>query len=409
MRRLLFIFVLSLALGALLVQPGNNQGGYVLISLGNHSLETSVWFASLCLLILVAVVWFAVYLIKLTLWGVNAPVKQWHSGSERRLQRQAEMGLVHFLEGNWQAALKQLSRSAPKSTAPLLGYLAAARCAYELGEHDEANGYLARAEQEAGGESLAILLAQARMQMLGKEFEKCLATLQRAKAKSSKHPVVLDMLKQVYMQLHDWEAFARLLPSLEKLKLINEAEAESLYRKVYTNLLQAPSQASSSLEKTKAVWQKIPKHWRTDPDVSACCAAQLEKAGDSDAAELLLRKALQRDWNDRLIVQYASLEATDPGRQMLYAENWLQERPGNSSLLLALGRLSMRNELWGKARDYYEASLKIKECPEAYAEIARLLSHLGQHELSTEYYQKGLLMMASRLPVLPMPHPSVAT
>jgi HemY protein len=63
----------------------------------------------------------------------------------------------------------------------------------------------------------------------------------------------------------------------------------------------------------------------------------------------------------------------------------------------------MRNQLWGKARDYFESSLKIQGSPEAFAEMARLLAHLGEHKRSTEYYQQGLLLTADHLPDLPMP------
>jgi HemY protein len=113
---------------------------------------------------------------------------------------------------------------------------------------------------------------------------------------------------------------------------------------------------------------------------------------------------LKSNWDNQLVLRYGLLKNTDASRQLLRAEGWLKERPGNSALMLTLGRLSMRNKLWGKARDYFDSSLKIQGSPEACAELARLLAHLGEHELSTEYYQRGLLMTAATLPELPMPH-----
>ncbi|MEL7399893.1 MAG: metal-dependent phosphohydrolase, partial [Pseudomonadota bacterium] len=122
--------------------------------------------------------------------------------------------------------------------------------------------------------------------------------------------------------------------------------------------------------------------------------------------ELLLRKNLQRNWDDRLIERYGIVEGRDTNRQLLEAESWLKERPGNAQLLLTLGRLALRNQLWGKARDYFASSLKIKGSAGAYAEMARLLAHLGEHEKSTEYYQRGLLNFTSVLPNVSLPEKS---
>jgi len=86
------------------------------------------------------------------------------------------------------------------------------------------------------------------------------------------------------------------------------------------------------------------------------------------------------------------------------AEGWLQERPNNPELLLALGRLSLRNQLWGKAREYFEASINLKRKQETAGELCRLYAHLGQHEQSVRLLRQGILEHHG-LPELPMPEP----
>jgi hypothetical protein len=54
----------------------------------------------------------------------------------------------------------------------------------------------------------------------------------------------------------------------------------------------------------------------------------------------------------------------DPARQLQTAEGWLKDHPQDASLLLTLGRLSLQNRLWGKARDYLESSLRMERNPE---------------------------------------------
>lgn len=72
-------------------------------------------------------------------------------------------------------------------------------------------------------------------------------------------------------------------------------------------------------------------------------------------------------------------------------------------LLLALGRLSLRNRLWGKARSYLEASIGASPRSAAYGELGRLLEQLGEQEAAREHYRKGLELLVPVDPGLPGP------
>ncbi len=398
-----FLFALCLLGGAWVYQWVENQPSYLLIAVGNTSIEMSVWFALACLLLLMLLYWLGQRLLWGSVRSVGNQVSRLWSSSERRAQRRTAHGLLSFIEGDWRPALRQLNRSAESSSAPLINYLAAARSAYELGDEEQANALLAKAEQADPDAGLAIALSQARIQMLGKKYEACAATLERARKLSPRHPVVLDMLRQAYVHLQDWDALEKILPQLRRQKVLPERELDELTGLLYRKLLQQAANTDFSIDSIHAVWRKVPKHWQHQPELLLLYVDLLEAEEQSTDAELVLRKALQSDWNDQLVLRYGLLKDADASRQLLKAEGWLQERPANTALLLTLGRLSLRNELWGKARDYFENSLRLQATPEACAELARLLAHLGEHELSTDYYQKGLLLTAGNLPELPMP------
>jgi HemY protein len=88
---------------------------------------------------------------------------------------------------------------------------------------------------------------------------------------------------------------------------------------------------------------------------------------------------------------------------LLIAESWIQDRPGNARLLVALGRIAMRNELWGKAREYFDTSIDISPTAQAHGELARLLKFLGEEILADEHQEKFLQGIGIELPNLPMP------
>ena len=112
----------------------------------------------------------------------------------------------------------------------------------------------------------------------------------------------------------------------------------------------------------------------------------------------MLYAALKRQFDDRLIERYGCVQGRDSARQLAHAEGWLKAHPDNAALLLALARLSLRNELWGKARDYFEASLRIEHRPQTCAELARLLAQLGDAQRSNQLFHEGLGLLDRNLP-----------
>lgn len=403
MKRTFFLFVACLLLGAWMIHWTASQQSYLLIVVGDTSIEMSVWFALSVLLLSAVIYWLLHRLLVGSVRGFGSQVSRVFIGSKKRAIRQTSSGLLSFIEGNWRQSLRLLNRSAANSDAPLLNYLGAARSAYELGDEQQASRLLAKAEQEDPNAALAVALSQARMQLMANKYESCAATLERARKLSSKHPVILDMMRKVYVQLQDWESLEKIIPLLRRQKILSEDELAELEVLLYEKLLRQAGQVDFSVSAIQSVWKRVPKNLQRVPSVTCLYVDLLERENELMAAESVLRKTLQKHWDDSLIIRYGLLKPVDAGRQLLHAEAWLKERPGNSYLMLTLGRLSLCNELWGKARDYFDSSLKLQVTPEACAELGRLLARLGEHKASTEYYQQGLLLTANTLPELPLP------
>lgn len=406
MKRLLLLLAIALLVGSLLIGVLAQDGGYVLISLFGYSLETSFWFALLVVFVSVSAVWFCLWLLVGGLRGLVGVTRVVVHGSEESNRRLLAAGLVDFMEGNWKLAHKKLLKTADRSIVPVINYLAAARSSYELGDREQAHQLLAKAEKVAPQHTLAIALAQARIELLDQRYEQCLATLERVRKNSPHHPVVLDILRQAYVALEDWSALQLLLPDLKKYKPLKDAELVALELRCHQHLLRNAvdkARGGDVLAALQKAWAQLDAKVQREAAVLLSYVELLIAHGGNAIAENSLRKTLQKNWDDRLLHCYGKIAGDDIGKQLLYAEGWLKERPRNAVLLLALGRLSLRNQLWGKAREYFEASLKIQPQPETFAELARLMAALGEHQLSTGYYQQGLKLITNSLPELPVP------
>ena len=111
---------------------------------------------------------------------------------------------------------------------------------------------------------------------------------------------------------------------------------------------------------------------------------------DNTQAEFLLRRCLRKQFNDQLIDIYGLLK--DKDAQLSFAESLLKEQPHSAALFLCLGRLSKTQNLWGKAKLYFEQSIEFGATPAAYLELGKLLEQLSDQAGACTAYQQGLLL-----------------
>ena len=184
----------------------------------------------------------------------------------------------------------------------------------------------------------------------------------------------------------DWTSLAALIPDLKKNKVLSSEALEELELQVSRELLML-SLPAGSLDVLKQAWNGIPKSLRQHPRLVAIYAAQLIKQNQMNEAETLLRDGIKRGWDSELVELYGRVRTDKPDAQLASAETWLRDRPEDPSLLLTLGRLSLQNQLWGKARSYLESSLKRRPMAQTYGELAALMGQLGEADKAFDYYR----------------------
>ena len=402
MKRLFIACLVVLLLAAAAAVGIEYDPGYVLLSYGHYTLETSVWIALAAVLLLVAALYLMVRFVHGLLRQGSAARRWLGNRRHRRGQRQTTRGLIAYVEGNWQSARRYLSRGAEESETPLLNYLMAARASHELGDDKQARIFLSRAERSTSGADIAVQLTQAEMQLDNGQLEESLATLTRARRDAARHPYVLKLLAQVYLGLGEWNQLLALLPDLRRHDVLNSDELASLERRAWSELLEEAGEKGGEADLT-AVWRRLPRQLRREQELVTVYVRRLVALGDQAAAEKVLREYLSKHWPREWVVLYGKIEGADVGLQLKTAENWLRDRTNDAALLLTLGRLSLRNRFWGKAREYFENSFKLERSLEVCAELGRLLDSLGEHERSAGYFHEGLLLSTHELPPLPLP------
>ncbi|MFO7592611.1 MAG: heme biosynthesis HemY N-terminal domain-containing protein [Pseudomonadota bacterium] len=385
---IIVILVLGTAIGFTLL--AQRDPGYVLINYAGWSVESSFSI----FLLAAAIAFFAFYLLLRLLFGtLHLPRRaiRWRRHHKAVQTRElTNKGLIALAEGNWARAEKKLSRSAADSQTPLINYLGAARAAQKQGAEIRRDEYLSQAYQSMPDAELAVGLTQADLQLSQGQVEQALATLHYLRTVAPKHGYVLYLLKKLYEKMQSWDELSHLLPDLHKHHVLEEDDYSALEHRVHSGRLKG----AASLQKLEDIWLDLPRKLHHAPDLLFDYAECLCRINEEQKAEAVLRDYLKKHWDPTLIRLYGRIRGADLNKQQDTAEHWLREYEHHPELLLALGRLSLQNQLWGKARSYLEASLGAEPRAETCCELGNLLSQLGEDELAAAYFRQGLEMIS---------------
>jgi HemY protein len=122
---------------------------------------------------------------------------------------------------------------------------------------------------------------------------------------------------------------------------------------------------------------------------------------DHPSAERALRELIEETGDTAAIRLYGDLALPDPLAPLERAEHWLRQRPEHADLLATCARLSLRAELFGKARSYLEASLARRPSAESSLILADLLEQMGERERAMQCLRQSVTQSVGRRPNLP--------
>ncbi|WP_070989490.1 heme biosynthesis HemY N-terminal domain-containing protein [Halofilum ochraceum] len=385
--RLLLITILLLAAavgGAVMLQQ---YPGYVYLEVGLWTVETTLAFLIAALVLAFVLLYIVLRLLGLVVRTPRALRRGSYGRRTERSRRGLTRGLIEMAEGRWGQAEKILTRHAPDSDTALLHYLAAARAAQQAGAYERRDNYLKAAIEANPEADVAVSLTQAELQLAHHQTEHALATLNRLRGLAPQHSYVLKLLARLYAETEDWESLSELVPELRSRKVLARERIDMLERAAALGRLSERGMDGAAI---KAVHESLSRRMRDDPDIVLAYAERLMNVDGNETAEKQVRHVLGRQWDERLARCYGRIRCEEPQRQLEHAEAWLKEHGRSAMLLLTLGRLCVRNRLWGKGRIYFESSIGIEPRAETYFELANLLDELGEFGPAREQYRTGL-------------------
>ncbi|EGL54155.1 uncharacterized enzyme of heme biosynthesis [Methylophaga aminisulfidivorans MP] len=392
--KMLIIIALALALGVAAIWAADFEPGFVLLQYGQWSLETSlVVFTAIYILLVVAgyLALRSLVLLKQTPKRINA----WKTTQrQKRANRALTRGLITLEEGRWTEAERILVRHATHSETPLLHYLAAARAAQKQQAPERRDNYLRLAHETTEGADIAVGVVQAELQLSAGQKEQALATLQHLREVAPKHPYVLQLLQSLYQDMDQWQEMQSVLPDLRKRHVLERNEVAALDQEAAVGQLQM-ALAKQDWQKMAEVWEKSSSKARQTEAMLVPYVNGLIQQDKEEQAIAQIEQFMRNSWSDKLVYIYGVLTQGDLLARLATAEKWLKANPDNACLLLTVGRLAKANQLWTKAEEYLQQSIRLDAKGETYQVLAEVQLALDKNEAAADTYKQGLTLMLS--------------
>lgn len=386
MRYLLWI-LLIFAVAVALVLASHNPG-YVLLAYPPYRIELSL---TLFIILLLAGFVLTYVMTRLLAAVVRLPstVRTFRLSRTQNRQRKArEESLQAYFSGSFAQAEKlavQAMRDGDDS--PLLPVIAA-RSAHEQHDHDRRDTYLETLQGKPGETGALHLLTEAKFLLDSKDAKSVLALLPSLYDKTGRnHAGALALELKARQMNGDWPQVLALLAQLEKRSLILPEIAARLREQAWL----AQLRVQTTPEGLNKCLSAMPPEIRRQHKVTAKAASILNRLGQCEAASHMLAESLESAWDSDLVELYGECGAeTNEGlARIARAEKWLKQHPEDARLLLALGKLCLQRQLWGKAQNYLEASLSVSPTREAYTALARLFQETQQPDLAAQNFQRA--------------------
>ncbi len=383
------LWLLGLAAVAVAIALAGRHGtGYVVMVVPPWRIELSVM-----LFVILLITGFALsyWLIRLAVatYGLRQQLKKMRIEQERAKSRDAVFQSLELLfSGRFRDAEERARIGMQHEDTRDLAAALAAWAAYEGGNSGAAVPYLDR----IGGEKSANMRDASKAYMLladgrAHEARELLKTLAES---DPKNPGVLKMKVEAEVAEKAWDDVLATLSPLARSGLLPAAAAQQIRLNAQMNLIKAKP---ANREVIIAAWETLESTSRYEPAMAVTVAKRLAGLGCGDDARRIVEETIDKrgteGWDSSLAAIYADCKGDSTPAQIERAEKWLRLHARDSVLLATLGKLCMRQALWGKAQSYLEASVALQPTLDAHMTLARLMEQIGKRDEAVRHIRRS--------------------
>ncbi len=392
--RILFWFVLLAVAAAAVALAIRLNAGYALLVAPPYRIELSL---NLFLLLLLGG-FAAIYAtLRLIARAVRLPgsVRTWRRQQKReRARGKQDAAIVALLEGRYRKAqqLAQEALAIPGSAG--LSAMVGARAAIDVRDFEAASSLLERSDAQTPSLAVPRLMLSAEIALERGQPLQALKLLRDLRQDAGMHTAALRLELRALQAAGRWSEIPPLLDQLVKRKVYDAAQADHVRVSAHGEQLNVLASDAAGL---REYWDRLPDAAKLRPQVARAGARSFLQLGGDREAATILANSLDRNWDSELVELYGECRPADATRQLEQAERWLTTHNQDSALLRVLGTLCQRQQLWGKAQTYFEASLALNNDWRGHLALGEMLGALNRDEEANAHFVAALRLATGEL------------
>ena len=383
------LWVLALAATAVaLALAGRYGNGYVVFVTPPWRAEMSILLFMILLLMLFAG---AYLLIRLAVKTYRLP-RQIRKGKIEHERTKARGLLLDSLQllfsGEFRNAETRARTAMQHEDTRDMAAAIAAWAAYEGGHSSAAVPYLDHIRNT--GSTRMRDVSKAYMLLADGKAAEALSLLKTLAVNDPKNPGVLKMKVEAEVAGKAWEDVLVTLAPLTRSGMLPEGAAQQIRLNAELNLIKSKP---ANPEAITDAWREFARESRFDPGMAGTVAKRLLALGCGEEAKDVIEETIEtrgvEGWDSQLAALYAGCKTDSTLAQIERAERWLRQHARDAVLLATLGKLCMRQALWGKAQSYLEASVALEPTLDAHMTLARLMEQLGRNDEAIRHVRRS--------------------
>jgi HemY protein len=392
--RFLFWFLLLAVAAVVVALAIKLNAGYVLLVASPYRIELSL---NLLLVLLVGGFFGLYFIIRIIARTIQVPrnVRIWRRQQKLDRARAKQDGaVVALLEGRYGKARQQAQEALAIPGSSGLSAIVAARAALDVRDFEDVEALLNRPDAQVSSLAVPRLMLSAESALEQGDPQESLRVLNKLRREAGMHTAAMRLELRALQAARRWTDIPPLLDQLVRRKVFDAAQAEHVRVSAQSEQLELLAHDATGL---RDYWSRLADTVKAHPKVARAAARSFMQLGGEREAADILAQSLEQEWDSDLVELYGECQLGDATRQLEQAERWLVSHNQDAVLLRVLGTLCQRQQLWGKAQTYLEASLGLDNTWRAHLALGEMLGRLGRDAEANAHFVAALKLATDTL------------
>ncbi len=392
--RFLFWFLLLAVAAVVVALAIKLNAGYALLVAPPYRIELSL---NLMFILLVGGFFGLYFLIRIIARTIQVPrtVRIWRRQQKLDRARAKQDGaVVALLEGRYGKARQQAQEALAIPGSSGLNAIIAARAALDVRDFEDVETLLNRPDAQASSLAVPRLMLSAESALEQGDPRESLRVLDKLRREAGMHTAALRLELRALQAARRWTDVPPLLDQLVKRKVFDADQAEHVRVSAQSEQLKVLAHDAAGL---RDYWGRLSDAAKVHPKIARAAARSFMQLGGEREAADILAQSVDREWDSDLVELYGECQLGDATRQLEHAERWLVSHNQDAVLLRVLGTLCQRQQLWGKAQTYLEASLGVDNTWRAHLALGEMLGRLGRDAEANAHFVAALKLATDML------------